>query len=167
MLFDCIYCCVFFQWVPHQPISFVNPNMPPLSLSPDERAEIYARTAVFRELNKTSTVQSFPNYPVNFSRGLVGQNAIMTSYGDVVRIYFSCAEPYGPGCAVSLESTHLPLSLTHKAKHHTLMCSLVFNSCNLNINRGQHNADASKKGQFYLPVFGTTLDCSSPHSFSL
>ena len=106
MVFICIDCGVFFQWVPHQPISFVNPDMPPLSLSPEERTEIYGRTAVFRELNESNAAQSFPNYPVNFSRGLVGQNAIVTNYGDVVRIYFSCVEPYGSGCPVSIESAH-------------------------------------------------------------
>ncbi len=79
----------------------MNPDSPILSLSPDQRAEIYARREVFRETNETNAAELSPNYPDDFSRGVQGPHALVVDYGDVVRIYFSCAEPYGPGCAVS------------------------------------------------------------------
>jgi len=88
------------EWGNHQPISFVSPDSPPLSLSPEIRAEIYARRTTFRKINETNAGENFPNYPVDFSRGVLGANVISVNYGDVVRIYFSCAEPYGPGCAM-------------------------------------------------------------------
>lgn len=73
-----------------------------LSLSPDqEHAKIHARHEIFHEVNKTNDGENFPNYPIDFNRGVQGPNALVADYGDVIRNYFSCAEPYhGPGCAV-------------------------------------------------------------------
>jgi len=83
------------EWVPRQPISFINPDSPPLSLSADQRAILYAKRTIFHE------PAAVPDgYPMNFSRGVQGPNALVVNYGDVVRIYFSCTEPYGPGCAM-------------------------------------------------------------------
>lgn len=90
------------EWGSHQPISFVNPDSPPLSLSPEQRAKLYAKRTVFREIDEENASENFPNYPVNFNQGVMGPNAIVANYGDVIRIYFSCTAPYGPGCAVRL-----------------------------------------------------------------
>jgi hypothetical protein len=37
---------------------------------------------------------------VDFNRGVLGPNAVSVNYGDVIRVLFTCAEPYGPGCAM-------------------------------------------------------------------
>jgi len=88
------------EWISAEPIAFVNPSSPTLSLSPDQRAELYAKRTVGRASDEENAGELFPNYPENFSSVVTGPNALVTTYGDVVRIYFSCVEPFGPGCAM-------------------------------------------------------------------
>jgi FtsP/CotA-like multicopper oxidase with cupredoxin domain len=63
---------------------------------------MYDRRMTFREIDPENPLGplSEPPYPNNFARGVLGTNAITVNYGDVVRIFFSCTQPYGPGCAM-------------------------------------------------------------------
>lgn len=88
------------EWGTHSPVSFINPDSPPLSLSPDQRAELYSKRTIFREQDPNNTDEFFPKYPVDFNKGVMGTQAMAVNYGDVVRIYFSCVTPFGPGCAM-------------------------------------------------------------------
>lgn len=91
-------------WPPRDPISFIEPPTPPLSLSNSSRELIYNKRTIFRPVDPTHPLgPSSPpgqQYPTNFSQGVMGPNALQVQYGDVVRLYLSCAEPYGPGCAM-------------------------------------------------------------------
>lgn len=90
------------EWGSHQPISFVSPDSPPLSLDSALREEIYARRMTFREINPENPLgpDSATPYPTDYARGVLGTNAMMANYGDVVRIYFNCVEPFGAACAM-------------------------------------------------------------------
>jgi FtsP/CotA-like multicopper oxidase with cupredoxin domain len=88
------------EWGAHQPIAFVEPSSPTLSLSADQREAIYSYRQIFREVDESNESENFPNYPVDFNRGVLGPNAVSVNYGDVIRVLFTCAEPYGPGCAM-------------------------------------------------------------------
>ena len=48
------------EWGNHQPISFVNPGSPTLSLSKAEREAIYSYRHTFREINETNAAEYFP-----------------------------------------------------------------------------------------------------------
>lgn len=84
----------------HAPISFIDSGSPVLSLDNATRSAIYARRDIFREVDYSNTGELPPNYPTMFSQGTIGTQALQVNYGDVVRIVFTCAQPYGPGCAM-------------------------------------------------------------------
>jgi len=84
----------------HSPISFIAPSQPTLSLSKEARDQLYAFRDTFRPPNLNNPSELPPNYPEGFSTGIQGPNTLSLEYGDVVRLFLNCTEPYGPGCAM-------------------------------------------------------------------
>ena len=70
-----------------------------MSLSPEQREEIYAERTTVRASDPDNAGELFPNYPEGFSSVTTGVNALSVQYGDVIRILLRC-DKSGPGCAM-------------------------------------------------------------------
>jgi len=83
-----------------EPISFIAPPQPTLSMRKEMRDELYMRRDMVRPADPSNAAENFPNYPEGLSNIITGTNTLSLEYGDVVRLFMNCTQPFGPGCAM-------------------------------------------------------------------
>ena len=69
------------DWGAHQPIAFVEPDSPPLSLSAEDRETIYAYRRTFREVDESNAGE---NYPVSECRDL--ERRLYSRFPDLIAL---------------------------------------------------------------------------------